>query len=176
MSATHLKPPLLPIEILGRVTRLASADGRLVLWLSGCFALLSATGHDVVGAAAGCAAAGAGAVEVHGATLIRQGAARGLDWVIRGQLLLLASILIYSALRLLSFDPGLITSHITPDIQQKISQLGLTHEQFIAATRTLYMVIYAVVGFVSLIYQGGMIRYYVNRRSAVEQALQDRSI
>jgi hypothetical protein len=175
MSARSQKPPPLPIEILMRVIRLASTDGRLVLWLSGCFALLSGAGHDIVGAIAGCAAAGAGAIEVHGSTLLRQGETRGLDWVIRAQLVLLASILIYAGARLVSFHPTLISSHITPDVQDKITDLGITREQFIAATRTLYMVVYAVVGFVSLIYQGGMVRYYVNRRTAIEQALHDRS-
>lgn len=170
MSARTTPPPL-PSEVLARTIRLGSIDGRLVLWLSGCFALLSAASHDVVPALAGCVAAGAGAIEVHGAALLRQGEARGLDGMIRAQLLLLATILIYSAIQLTHFDPRLITDHMTPELQQKMDETGLTQEQFIAVMRVLYQILYVTVGFAGLLYQGGMARYYARRRAVIEQAL-----
>jgi hypothetical protein len=161
-------PPLLPFEVLARVVRLARTDGRLVLWLSGGFALLSAAGHDGIGAAAGVAAAGAGAIEMHGSGLLERGEGRGLDWVIRAQLLLLATILIYSAARLMHFDPELVKPFVTAELAEQIKQLNLTQDQFF---RTLNLIIYIVVAFVSLIYQGTMARYYASRRPAIKQAL-----
>ncbi|HEY9155275.1 MAG TPA: hypothetical protein VIM69_09100, partial [Opitutaceae bacterium] len=61
-------PPPLPSEILSRVIRIAGLDGRIVLWSSGIFALLSAAAHSALGAIIGLAAAGTGAIEVHGAS------------------------------------------------------------------------------------------------------------
>ncbi len=169
-------PPPLPSEILARTLRLASVDGRLILWISGTFALFSAMGHDVVGAVAGCAAAGAGAMELHGATQLRTGEARGVDWMIRAQLLLLATILLYSATRLMTWNPELINERITPDIEERIAQFQMTREQFLEATKMLYQFMYAVVGFVALVYQGGMVRFYLRRRAAIRQALDEHEL
>ena len=166
-------PPPLPSEVLARTIRLSNADGRLVLWLSGLFALFAAAGHDAIGAAAGCAAAGAGAIELHGCGLLRREELRGVDWLIRGQLLLLAAILIYTALRLTHFDVESLRERITPEIDDKISQVGMTRDQFLDACRTLYQIFYALVGFIALLYQGTMARYYARRRLTIQQALQE---
>ena len=173
MPVRFTPPPPLPSEVLARTVRLASIDGRMVLWLSGTFALFAAMGHEVVGAVAGCAAAGAGAMELHGVTVVRAGESRGLDWMIRAQLLLLATILLYAATRLMTWNPELITERITPDIEDRIAQFQMTREQFLEATKTLYQLVYAVVGFVGLIYQGGMARYYMRRRAIIRQALDE---
>lgn len=165
------KPAPTPQDIFARVVRLARIDGRIVLWLSGCFALLSAGAHDGIGAAAGCAAAGAGAMEVHGATLLTQGFSRGVDWLIRAQLILLATILIYVALRITQFDPQMISSRITPEIEERIREVAMTREQFLELCRLLSYIVYTIVGFVSLLYQGGMARYYAKRRGPIEAAL-----
>lgn len=168
-------PPPLPREVLARTIRLASADGRLVLWLSGLCAVFAAAGHEVIGAIAGCAAAGAGAVELHGSTLLRQEDPRGVDWLIRGQLLLLAVILIYAAARLNLVDASVETlrERITPDMDEKLAQLGATREQVLQSYRTLHQLFYSLVGFVALIYQGAMARYYARRRATIHQALQE---
>ncbi|PTY07556.1 hypothetical protein DB347_04785 [Opitutaceae bacterium EW11] len=172
MPLSRTKPPPTPHETLRRVIGLARIDGRIVLWLSGCFALLSAGAHDATGAIAGCAAAGAGAMEVHGATLLVHGSQRGVDWLVRAQLVLLATILIYVAFRITQFDPQMIESRITPEIEQRIRDVPLTREQFVEMCRILSYVVYSVVGFVSLIYQGGMARYYAKRRQTIELALE----
>lgn len=176
MFARRSTPPPLPSEVLARTLRLANADGRLVLWLSGLFAIFAAAGHDGIGAAAGCAAAGAGAIELHGCGLLRQEESRGVDWLIRGQLLLLATILIYAAMRLTHFDAESLRQRITPEIDDRISQVGMTRDQFLDACRTLYQIFYGLVGFVALVYQGTMARYYARRRAMIQQALQQHEI
>lgn len=173
MPSRRSTPPPLPREILARTIRLSSADGRLVLWLSGLGAFFAAAGHDVIGAVAGCAAAGAGAIELHGSTLLRQEEPRGVDWLIRGQLLLLAIILIYAAACLTHFDVETLRERITPEIDDKISQVGMTRDQFLEACRTLHQLFYSLVGFIALVYQGAMARYYARRRATIQQALQE---
>ncbi len=166
------KPPPLPSEILFRVIRIAGLDGRLVLWTSGAFALISAAGHFSLGALTGLAAAGTGAIEVHGATLLARTDSRGLNWAIRAQLLLLLTILFYCIARLMTFDPVFIRSQLTPDIQAYIAQSGMTTDQFIILMRQFWLVAYIVVAVVSVIYQGGLAVYYARRRQAINQALE----
>jgi hypothetical protein len=171
MPERRLKPPPLPSEVLAKVIRVGSIDGRLILWLSACFAIFAAAGHAGIPAIAGVAAAGAGAIELHGSTLLRQGFARGVDWLIRGQFVLLAVILFYSAYRIWSFDPQVLREQITPDIQRLLEQFGLNEDQFIEQSKVATLLIATATGFGSLIYQSLMVRYYASRRHMIEQAL-----
>ena len=98
------KPPLLPAETLRRVVRTAKFDGTGILVISGAFALASASVHDVTGAEVGLLVAAAGAMELHGAGLIRNGERRGTDWLVASQLFLLAIILGYVGWRLQRMD------------------------------------------------------------------------
>jgi len=173
MPARRSTPPPLPREVLARTIRLANADGRLVLWLSGLCALFAAAGHDVLGAVAGCAAAGAGAIELHGSTLLAQEESRGVDWLIRGQLLLLAVILGYAAIRLTHFDREAWRLRLPPELNDALSEKGLTQEQFLDSFQVLYQLFYALVGFIALLYQGAMARYYARRRATILQALHE---
>jgi hypothetical protein len=176
MPARPSKPPPLPVEILERVIRVSSIDGKLVLWLSGFFAIFSASAHYVVGAVAGLAAAGAGALELHGSSLLRRGDGSGLNSAVRGQLILLATILIYSAVRFYTFDPASVQEQITPEVRQRLDETGVTEAQFLELIKTVAQLTSLAVGFVALIYQGGMIRYYVRHRPAVEQALAENEL
>lgn len=170
MSARAIKPPPLPIEILERVIRVSSVDGRLVLWLSAFYAILCAGSQYALGAIAGVAAAGAGALEMHASTLLRRGNPAGMEFAIRGQLLLLGTILLYSAVRFYTLDATALRAQIPPDLQQQLEQGGVAVDQFV---RTVAQLASLTIGFVALIYQGGMIRYYIKRRPAVEQALME---
>ena len=142
-----------------------------MLWLSGCMAILAAAQHNVLGAVIGCAAAGAAAIELHGCTLMRHGASRGLDWLIRSQFLLLIVIVVYAGLRIALFDAAQIEQQITPDIDSWITQLGFTRQEFIENARVMNRIVFTLVGVVSLIYQGAMARLYARRRPVVEQVL-----
>ena len=167
------KPPPLPTEILSKVIRVAGLDGRMVLWISGAFALISAAGHFSLGAITGLAAAGTGAMEVQGASMLSRTDARGLDWAIRAQLLMLLTILSYCVARLVTFDPVFIRSQITPEIQNYLTQQGLSIDQGIDLLRQFWIFGYIIVAVVSVIYQGGMAIYYARRRRAIDQALEE---
>ncbi len=173
--AHRTKPPPLPFEVLARVTRLASIDGRMVMWLSGIFAIMAALVHYIAGATAGCIAAGAGAIEIHGASLLRQGSARGVDWLVRAQGLLLLSILGYCAVRLANYPQQIIEQNLPANFQDMINQAGWTREQGLEMIHTAYNATYVIIAGVSLFYQGAMIGYYAKRRNAIEQALHDGS-
>lgn len=164
-------PPPLPSEILTRVIRIAALDGRIVLWSSGVFALLSATGHSALGAIIGLAAAGTGAIEVHGASMLAQTDARGINWAIRAQLLLLLTILFYCGACIVNFDPALIRDQ--PRFKVFLTQNGLSADQGIELMRDAWVIGYIIVAVVSVIYQGGLAIYYARNRRIIVQAMDE---
>jgi hypothetical protein len=168
-----MKPPLLPSEILRRVMRVARSHGTSVLVLSGGFALLSAASRDVSGAVIGLLVAGAGALELHGVTLLRLGH-NGLRWLVGGQLFLMASILAYVGLRIARPDVAWMLPYVKGEaadpIIQAAQQQGVTVEQLLATAMTsLYMLVAAL----TIICQGSIVIYYLRRRTAVAIALQE---
>src|SRR3954468_14773234 len=67
------QPPLLPIETLTRVHRVARFDGLSVVLIASIGAIFAAIGKDQTGAFIGLLVAGAGAMELHGASMLRAG-------------------------------------------------------------------------------------------------------
>ena len=66
-----------------------------------------------------------------------------------------------------SFDPSLINLIMTETLRQRYIDAGLTHEQIDQVVEWSYYVTYAILGVVTLFYQGGMALYYFRRRDAV---------
>lgn len=163
-------PPLLPAEIFRRVLRMAHFDGSTVLFVAAAFGLAAALLHDQTGTVVGVLAAGAGALELHGAGLLRHGEARGCRWLVASQLALLAVILGYAALRLEHVNLAPMESLLTAEQRRVIAQSGLTPAEVLGMT---YRLTYVVVCAVSLVYQGGMAVYYFRRRGALAAALSE---
>jgi len=165
-----IKPPPLPSEVLHRVLRVARFDGASVLLLAGAFALVSAASHDVIGAAIGLAVAAAGAIELHGVGLLRGGRADGLRWLVSSQLYLMSVMLGYVAFRLSHLDITDLRWTVTPELAEQVRQLNMTVDEFLfLSLRGLFL----TVGAVTILYQSGMIVYYLRRRAAVEIAVQE---
>lgn len=161
-------PPLLPEETLARVHRLARMDGMSVLAISSVFAVLAAMQRDFAGTFVGLAVAGAGAIELHGTALLRDGRERGMNWLVASQLFLLASILTYCAVRLQNFEIPTLPPELRTMVETTAEQLGMTPDRYVMLTHrtTLWM-----VAGLSTLYQGGMALYYFRRRDAVARAL-----
>ncbi|MBI5770221.1 MAG: hypothetical protein HZA93_20765 [Verrucomicrobia bacterium] len=166
-------PPLLPEIVFQRVLRVARFDGLSVAVLAGFFALASASAHDVPGALVGLAIAGAGAMELHGASRLSHGAADGMRWLIASQLGVMAVILGYAGWRLGHPDPLLLEAFkagLKDEQRQQLKEVGLTEAEFV---RVGSRMVYCCVGLATLLYQSGMAIYYARRRRAVEQAIED---
>ena len=161
-------PPLLPEEIFQRVLRVARFDGLSVLVVAGLFALLAAAMGDYVGAIIGVLVAGAGAIELHGVTLLRHGAPRGMRWLIGSQFFLMLSVLAYCALRLAHPELAPMRAAVTDEMKAQLEVIGWSVEQF---TGLVYRITYVAVAIATVIYQGGMAFYYQRRRGAVTSAL-----
>ena len=171
-------PPLLPAEILRRVLRTARFDGTTVLFISGAFALIAAAAHDTTGACTGVAIAAAGAMELHGAGLLRNFDEKGMRWLIASQLFLLVCVLAYANYRLNHFSiaetKALIKSVEPPELlaeaRNSLSNQGLSADD---ALREFNGLAWAAISIGTLIYQGGMAVYYRRRRAAVASALRE---
>ncbi len=162
------QPPLLAHETLARVLRLAKFDGALVLVFAGGFALLSAMEGDFSGALVGLLVAGAGAVELHGFSLLREGEPRGINWLVGSQISLLVSILAYCAVRLTHLEVPPIPDALVSMLDVTAEQLGMTRDEYVRFVQRLALQSFAVISF---FYQGGMAIYYYRRREPVTRAL-----
>ena len=162
-------PPLLPEETLARVLRVARLDGSSVLVIAGVFALISALAGDKIGAVVGLLVAGAGAVELHGATLLDHGEPRGLRWLVSSQLVLLFTVLGYCAVQLVRARLPEIPPDVDALLQESADQLGMTKDAY--ALLVFNRILYIAVAAVTLIYQGGMTLYYFRRRGPITRAL-----
>ncbi|MFM8336556.1 MAG: hypothetical protein ACKODK_13440, partial [Opitutaceae bacterium] len=162
------QPPLLPEETLERVERLARFDGLSLLLLGALFAVPAAAVRDVPFAIIGLLAAGAGAIELHGLGLLREGDARGLNWLIGSQPLLLGVIWCYCVLRLLFFEPPPMPEDMADLAKAGAAQWGMPVEEYF---RRVNQFIVGAVAVIALFYQGGMTLYYLLRREAVTTAL-----
>lgn len=163
-------PPLLPEETFARVVRMANFDGTSVLLLGGMFALLTALGGERPFAIVGLLAAGAGALELHGVSLLRAGDRRGMTWIIASQPLLLVVILGYCGLRLTHFEVPDIPDTMRAMTAISAENLGLSVEDYFRRINQLTL---AVLALAALGYQGGMTIYFLRRREPVERALAD---
>jgi hypothetical protein len=158
------------------VQSLARLNGLSVVLIASIGAVLEASRGLVLTAVIGVLAAGAGAMEMHGATLLRHGFKRGLAWAIRGELLLLAVIWILCGIRLgwpdlTELREAFHASLQIPMVQKQwaeAQQLGLTEDQYL---NLMYQLMYIAVAFATLLYQGGMVIYYSRRQKSVELAL-----
>ena len=161
-------PPLLADETLERVLRHGRANGAAVLVVGTVFALLGAAAGAVPPVMAWLLVAGTGAMALHGATLLKHGDARGLNWLISSQTVCLAFILSYCAWQLAHVDLSSLRAALTDDMRASVKETGLTEDEFLLLS---YRLTYVLVAFMALIYQGTKAAYYLRRREAVIAAL-----
>jgi hypothetical protein len=162
------QPPLLPEETLARVLRLARFDGMGAMVLGGMFALIAAAVGDIPFAVIGLLASGAGAVELHGAALLRQGAPRGMTWLVASQPLLWLVILSYCAVRLWLVEVPPVPESFQNVLALSAAQWGMSVEAYQHALNRITVLAVAVI---ATGFQGGMTLYYLRRREPVYRAL-----
>jgi len=171
-----MKPPLLPEESLRRVMRTARMDGFSLLGIAGLFALISAGFGDVGGAAAGVIIAAAGAIELHGASLLNARRENGMRWLVGSQVYLLAAVLSYALWRVLAYDPEWVRQLVDrllqdPLFQQEMAGLEVSESELLQMVRWIYFGGYLLLAVLSCFYQGSMAWFYRRRRAAVREAL-----
>jgi hypothetical protein len=176
------KPPPLPAAVLTRVLRITAIDGRVLVFLAGGFALISALAADWTGAIVGGLAAAAGVIELRGRRRLMANDITGVNWLVRSQILLLAIILIYVTYQLVSYNPQQMLDqfeHVLNETQRAnglevtpLSELvGMTRKEFVAFVKSGVRNSYIAVAVLSILFQGGLAVYYHRKRPALAKAL-----
>jgi hypothetical protein len=161
-------PPLLPQETLERVLRLARFDGLSVVVFAALYALTTAMAGNATPAVIGLLAAGAGALELHGVSLLRHGEPRGITWLIGSQPFLWCVVAAYCAFRWTHFEMPPVPDTMRPMIALSAEQWGMSVEQYFRFVNQITCIALLLV---SLAYQGGLMIYYFRRRHAIARAL-----
>lgn len=163
------QPPLLPEAILARVHRLAMLDGMGVVFFAGIYAIGSAADGIAMAAVIGLLGAAAGAMELHGAGLLRYGQPRGVSWLVASQPLLLGVIWAYCVYRLYyNVEIPPIPEFLEDAVRRASEQMAMSEAEYASFS---YRTTYQVLAILSFFYQGGMTYYYFTRRHAVSRAL-----
>jgi hypothetical protein len=147
----------------------AKLDGLSIVIVAGGFGLVSAACGDFSGGGVGLLIAAAGAIELRGVSLLRKARIAGLRWLVGSQAYLLAMILGYAAYRLLNLarDP------LVRLLKQAFTASGFDMEMLPVDLPQLMKIVYVALAAVTILYQGGMILYYLARRRVVADALRE---
>jgi tetrahydromethanopterin S-methyltransferase subunit D len=165
-------PPPLPENTLARVLWLAKFEGRTVVFIAGCSAMISMFSADGLGTVIGLLAAGAGVMALHGAKLLEQRhQSRGMDWLVGGELVLLCVILIYVAIKLGRLITGGVNAVFSEEMRSLLEQIGQWGPEQQRAYAQGFKLTYGLVAALSLLFQGGMALYYHRKRAVVVEAL-----
>ena len=157
-------------ELLRPIARgavLARRNGLGLLIFGVLSLLLSLTSIDPVGLGIGAIVAATGLVEVRTSRRLAGADPAAPKILARSELVLMAGILVYCALKLtvLSDSSGELAARLGDT-----RSLGIDVE---ALTSKLNTLVYATFIAVTLIYQGGMARYFLRRRSMIDAYLQE---
>lgn len=165
-------PPLLPAETLHRVVQTARLDGLSLFWLAGMFAVLSAYMGDRPGAVVGLLVAGAGALELHGTSLLTHGVARGMNWLLASQMVCFAVIMSYCAYSMMHVTIPPFPPTVNQMLEVSAKRMNMSRDEYVLM---FYRLGFVLVALATILYQGGMAVYYQRRRSTIVRALSEES-
>jgi hypothetical protein len=117
----------------------------------------------------------AGVMELRGHQQLSRGEVRGLSLMVRGQLLILATIWLYAGQNLLAFDEAALMSGVTAEMRTLLDQSGIALADLQSLLKPIYYAIYLTVMGVTLLFQGGLALYYQSRRAKIIPALESRT-
>lgn len=158
-------------QTLRRILKISRLNGWSVAWFAGFCTLITLLFGDVTGIVVGALVTASGLWEVRGNRLLARGRADGMRWLVRAQLFLLAVILIYASIRVVSLGHELTPANLSPDMRSLLNQAGLEPNEVLPLVRKIMWSFYGAVMLATCLYQGGLALYYHRRTGLVEQAL-----
>jgi hypothetical protein len=175
------QPPLTAENTLRRVLQLARLDGMSVLVVSGLFTAWSLFEGDFSEAGVGLLVCAAGTITLRGRALLLAGHPRGVNWLIAGQVWLLAVAQVYFLWRLLSDDPELIRQYAlpvlhSPWVEPILAGAGLGEDELLRDLHSIHTTSYLIAGVLVLVFQGGLALRYRRNRAAITAALAQQNI
>lgn len=164
-----MKSPKTPEEQLQRVLRIARTNGLSVVIIAALGTLISL--GDWLGMAVGAAIIIGGSMELSGRKQLLRNDAAGIRQLVRSQWVVLAAIELYCLMKL-----GFDRDHgVSQEMRSALIEMGIDMAQLEPSLRQAFYATYGAVALISLIYQGGMARYYGRRTDVVREAIAARS-
>ncbi|MFM1852410.1 MAG: hypothetical protein RIS54_2094 [Verrucomicrobiota bacterium] len=161
----------MPEEILRRIIRLSGINGWCVALVAGLGGLVSLAFADWIGAATGLAVCAGGGLELRGRKQVLQGEATGMRRMVLAQLVVLATLWVYSVVQLIVFDAARLVAELPPEIHAMIADAQLDVAQVQQLLTIANFALYGAVMLASLVYQGGLALYYRHRTPSVVAVL-----
>jgi hypothetical protein len=163
------KPPPLPEAQLERILRVARMNGLSVVIIAGLGTILSL--GDWLGTGVGAAVVVGGWMELKGRKQLIRGDTGGVRTLVRSQWVVLAAIEVYCVMMLgFSRDHG-----VSQELRGAMMEMGVDMVALEPSLRLAFYATYAAVALITIIYQGGMARYYGRRAGVVQEAIAARS-
>lgn len=160
-----MKPPPTPEEQLLRVLRIAKTNGLSVVIIAGLGTLFSI--GDWLGMAVGTAVFIGGWMELSGRKRLLRGDVAGVRELVRSQWVVLGAIELYCAIKL-----GFDRDHgVSQELRSAMTQMGIDMVDLEPSLRRAFYATYGAVALITLVYQGGMARYYGRRAGVVQEAI-----
>lgn len=161
-------PPPLPPAVLQRVLSIAQLDGITVTVVAGLGLVVAGGMRDITGLSVAAMILLAGLIELLGVRKLRRRDLRGLNLLVRSQLLLLLVIWGYVGLQLLRGSGAILDTVLTPDRMHQLARLGVDSRQLKELIRQLLPMTYIVVALATLVYQGGLAWWYRRQRRIIQ--------
>jgi hypothetical protein len=158
-----MKPPLTPEEQLQRILRIARINGLSVVIIAGLSLLISL--GDWFGMAICAAVVGGGWLELAGRKQLLAGDAAGVRRLVQAELVVLAAVEIYCVVKL--------ARGMSPELRELIAAMDMPELE--PSFRSAFAATYIAAGLLTIVYQGGMARYYSRHAATVRSALEARA-
>jgi hypothetical protein len=163
-------------KVLARVLLVSAIDGWSVVMAAALGTVLALAMGEFLVVLAGLLIAGAGLLELRGRHRLQQREAGGMALLVRAQLLLLGAIWAYAWYRWRFFDAAALWRQL-PELAQaqvttQLAIAGLDPEANRAELlKMMNLLVCALLAFLTFVFQGGLILYYVSRTAKVGEAL-----
>ena len=160
-----------PAKTLHRILLISALDGWSVALFAGLCTVISLLLGEWIGLLVGALVTAGGVFELRGRSALLRGDANGLTCLVRAQLLILSTIWVYSLGNIVTYNEAKIMAQLTPELRNALSQAGMSIEELQRMMKPAFFGFYLTVMGVTLLFQGGLGRYYHSRRAAIAQAL-----
>jgi hypothetical protein len=159
------KPPLTPEEQLQRILRVAKTNGLSVVIIAALGTVISL--GDWLGMAVGVGIIIGGRMELAGRKQLLGNDPTGVRMLVRSQWVVLAAIEAYCLVKI-CFDS---THGVSQELRGAMIEMGINMAELEPSLRLAFYGTYIAVALVSVVYQGGMVRYYGKRAGVVQEAI-----
>jgi hypothetical protein len=156
---------------LRRVLLIAAIDGWSVALFAGLCTVISLLLGEWIGVLIGGIITTCGVVELRGRRHLAAGQIDGMKWLVRAQVIILATILIYALENMAAYDEAAMLAQLTPEMRSYLSQSGISVDDLRPMIKPVFFGFYLLVTGVTVLFQGGLALYYNTRKPKVAAAL-----